>query len=112
MLFNKSAPSPGFLCTSSAIALDKKICTFADGLKKACFLEQELLNLRSCEKVTLYCTSPYLTFNFEVVYISFTSYGCYIYGSDEQCFNIPLNKVYRLISTGSLRYKGFSFKLV
>lgn len=31
VLFNKSAPYPGFLCTSSAIALDKKICTFADG---------------------------------------------------------------------------------
>lgn len=31
VLFNKSAPSPDFLCTSSGIALEKKICTFADG---------------------------------------------------------------------------------
>lgn len=82
------------------------------GFTKACFLEQELLNLCSRDKVTLYCTSPYLTFNFDVVYISFTSYGCYIYGSDDQCLNMPLDKVYRLISSDSLRYKGFSFKLV
>lgn len=31
MLFNKSAPYLGFLSTSSAIALEKKNCTFADG---------------------------------------------------------------------------------